>query len=106
MFIRFKNGRPYAYRTARIDGKVVQFYLGPAGPEQVQFLRGLRSELARIAAARRERRRETHEREERRSEQWRIVEDKVRTAMVAAGYHNPKGRGWRRKRGHISGVKP
>jgi hypothetical protein len=99
MFVRQVNGRAYLAETQRVGGRVVQRYIGPATPDLIKMVAMIAAE--RDEERQEERRRREQEREEDRqlAKQWNTVRREFESSMRSAGYHNPNGRGWRRRRG-------
>jgi hypothetical protein len=99
MFVRQVNGRAYLAESVRVGGRVVQRHWGRALPELISLTDELAAEREEERRIERERRREENERERRLAEQWDAVRREFESSMRSAGYHNPNGRGWRRRRG-------
>jgi hypothetical protein len=93
------NGRQYYYKSERQGGRVKSTYFGAGESAQLISLLLLEDRAEREA----ERDQRRAEREEYESEEKVVAEwfDDVQAvadaAMVAAGFHKPKGQ-WRRKR--------
>lgn len=98
MFVRHVNGRPYLAECVRIGGRVVQRHLGPADPALIAVLDLMAGDRGEERQAKWQRRNEERERDRQLDEYWMEVRNEFETAMREAGYHNPKGRGWKKRR--------
>jgi hypothetical protein len=98
MFVRIVNGRAYLAETARVGGRVVQQHIGPATPDMIAIVAMLAADRKELRQVERLRRDEEHERDWELAERWAKVRREFETTMQVAGYHNPNGRGWRKRR--------
>src|SRR5262249_50574843 len=98
MFVRVVNGRAYLAETERVGGRIVQRHLGPAAPELIKLVAMLAAERDELRRVERQSRDEELERDRQLAERWMTVRREFETTMQAAGYHNPDGRGWRKRR--------
>jgi len=106
MFVRFVNGRPYLAETQRVGGRVIQRHLGPANDPLsmgiAKLMAAMRDEERQEERQRRDEEHQRRDAERERNEEldglWRNTHAAVRAALEATGYHNPRGRGWRRRR--------
>jgi hypothetical protein len=99
MFIRRVNGRAYVTETVRVNGRVGQRHLGRATPGLAEVVNLLVANRAKVRREERQRRDQESERERQMAEHWSAVRQEFEASMRSAGYHNPNGRGWRRRRG-------
>jgi type VI protein secretion system component VasF len=97
MFVRIVNGRAYLAETERVSGRVVQRHIGPATPDMIAIVAMLAAAREELRQVERQRREEEHERDRQLAERWMTVRREFETTMQAAGYHNPNGRGWRKR---------
>ena len=98
MFIRRVNGRAYLAESVRVGGQVIQQHLGPADADGILLVKLLAKKRDAERQEDRERRVEERERDRRLAEHWTTVRQEFETTMRAAGYHNPNGRGWKKRR--------
>jgi hypothetical protein len=98
MFVRYVNGRAYLAETERVGGRVVQRHIGPATPDLIAIVAMLAADREELRQVERQRRIEEHERDRQLAERWTMVRREFETTMRAAGFHNPNGRGWRKRR--------
>jgi hypothetical protein len=97
MFVRIVNGRAYLAETERVGGRVVQRHIGPATPDMIAIVAMLAADREELRQVERLRRDEERERDRQLAERWTTVRREFETTMHAAGYHNPNGRGWRKR---------
>jgi hypothetical protein len=105
MYIKWKRGHPYIYESQRVDGKVVSRYVTRATPELAALMRADQKSRAEQAEASRALRGKERELQKRQDEVWKGLQEQLRRAMESAGYHNPKARGWRKRRVAKGGVR-
>jgi hypothetical protein len=98
MFVRTVSGRAYLAETERVSGRVVQRHIGPATPDMIAIVAMLAADQEDLRRVERQRRDEERERDRQLAERWTTVRRDFETTMQAAGYHNPNGRGWRKRR--------
>jgi hypothetical protein len=98
MFIRRVNGCAYLTETVRVGGRVVQRHLGRADKDTILMVESLRQEDEAERREKRQRREEELERDRELSEHWTLVREEFESSMRSAGFHNPNGRGWRKRR--------
>jgi hypothetical protein len=98
MFVRIVNGRAYLAETERVGGRVVQRHIGPATPDLIAIVAMLAADREELRQVERQRRVEERERDRELAERWTMVRREFETTMRVAGYHNPNGRGWRKRR--------
>jgi hypothetical protein len=98
MFVRYVNGRAYLAKTERVAGRVVQRHLGSASPDLIGFVQLFAAERNEERQEQRQRRDEEQESDRELAELWMTVRREFETTMTSAGYHNPRGRGWKKRR--------
>ncbi|MGO9601654.1 MAG: hypothetical protein ACLP7Q_27075 [Isosphaeraceae bacterium] len=98
MFVRYVNGRAYLAECVRIGGRVVQHHLGPADEDTIALVALLTAERDELRQERQQRRADDDEPEKVLADHWERVKREFEAAMCAAGYHNPKSRGWKKRR--------
>jgi hypothetical protein len=98
MFVRYVSGRAYLAETERVGGRVVQRHIGPATPDMIAIVAMLAADREELRQVERLRRVEERERDRQLAVRWTTVRREFETTMLAAGYHNPNGRGWRKRK--------
>lgn len=99
MYIKRIKGRLYIYESRRVSGKVVPTYVCSATPALAELLKAEQAESAQRACEERMRRQHEEDQERLVHDLFRDVKAQLNITLQAAGYHNPRGRGWRRRRG-------
>ena len=98
MFIRYVNGRAYLAESVRVGGRAVQRHLGPASLDGVSLIESMATLRDASRQEQRECRDQELEHDRELAERWTTARQEFETTMRAAGYHNPNGRGWRKRR--------
>jgi hypothetical protein len=98
MFVRYVSGRAYLAESAWVGGRPVQLHLGPADSDSILLVGLLAAERDEQRQEQRQRRDEEQERDRELAEHWARVRREFESTMISAGYHNPSGRGWRKRR--------
>jgi hypothetical protein len=98
MFVRRVNGRAYLAECVTVGRRVVRRHLGPADPDLIELVALLVMEQDQERQEERQSRDEERQREEALDEHWSNTRAAVQATLKAAGYHNPNGRGWGRRR--------
>ena len=92
-----KNANRYFYLSQRLsDGRIRKKYCGNGTLAEIESIRLERRKAQRDQVAREEQLTATAE--STLTQQIRNTEDLVAASLLVAGFHNPKHRGWRRKR--------
>src|SRR5262245_52228400 len=96
MFVRYVKGRAYLAEMERVGGRVVQRHLGPAAADLIAVVALLAADRDQLRQL--ERHRRDKERDRQLAEHWTRVRQEFELSMRSAGYHNPNGRGWKKRR--------
>ena len=103
MFIRRVNGRAYIAESVRVGGRPTQRHYGPAIPGMLEMLQADQDKIRQEQREQQKPRDEEHEKDHLIADHHQMVQQEFEATMKAIGYHNPNGRGWKKRRGDYWG---